>query len=402
MTTPEFPVRVLVVDDSTMMRALIRRALQGRPGWSAEVIEAGDGVEALDLIRNPKLGIDVVLLDWNMPRLDGIGFLKALKASRAAGEVAVIMVTTQSQQSSVAEALRWGARDYLLKPFKEDTLREKVTRLCVRPVPPASDTAILLRQAAGRGGDDAPFLQMIPPEAAQELILQGRSRIAPAGTLLLPAGLRTDVLGILLRGEIDLIDPQSGQAQETRKAGDCWGDAPFLNQEPSPVTVRTRSAVEFIELPREQFSEIVRSHPAMASSLSALVARKNRRPAATTPAGKSSDLYGRLDVVPISDLIQVLHMCRKSGHLRLTGPARSGGLYFAEGELRHAWLDASHGEEALYALMLWQDATFAFESGVAPDAVTLNQPTMMLVMESARRVDEHRRAEKAGPATTGP
>jgi hypothetical protein len=50
--------------------------------------------------------------------------------------------------------------------------------------------------------------------------------------------------------------------------------------------------------------------------------------------------------------------------------------------------------------MAWNDATFAFESGSAPDAVTLNKPTMMLVMESARRVDEHRRAGKAGPAAT--
>jgi two-component system chemotaxis response regulator CheY len=401
MTTPEFPIRVLVVDDSTMMRALIRRSLQGRPGWSAEVIEAGDGVEALELIRNTKLGIDVVLLDWNMPRLDGIGFLKALKASRTAGEVSVIMVTTQSQQSSVAEALRWGAKDYLLKPFKEDTLREKVSRLCVRTPAPSSDTAILLRQAAGQGGDRAPFLQMIPAEAAQELILQGRSRIAPEGTLLLPAGLRTDVLGILLRGEIDLIDPQTGKPSETRGSGDCWGDAPFLNQEPSGVTIRTRTAVEYIELPREQFETLVRSHPSMASSLSALVARKNRRPAATSiPTSTATDLSGRLEVVPISDLIQVLHLCRKTGHLKLTAPARSGGIYFAEGEIRHAWMHHAKGEEALYALMVWNDATFAFESGTAPDTVTLNQPTMMLVMESARRVDEHRRAQKAGPATT--
>lgn len=396
MSIPEFPFRVLVVDDSTMMRALIRRALQGRPGWSAEVIEAGDGVEALDLLRDPKLGIDVVLLDWNMPRLDGIGFLKALKASRSAGEVAVIMVTTQSQQSSVAEALRWGARDYILKPFKEETLREKVRKFCVRPEPAPSDTAMLLRRAAGEGAADSPFLQMIPADAAQELILRGRSRVAPAGTLLLPAGVRTDVLGILLRGQIELCDPRAG-TQETRGAGDCWGEGVFLNRESSTLDVRTKTAIEFIEVTRDQFAEFVRAHPSMASGLAALVARKNRK---TRPAASAAGLTGRLDVVPITDLIQVLHLCRKSGHLRLTGRARKGGLYFVEGEIRHAWLDAGQGEDALYALMGWNDAAFAFESGVDSDVVTLTQPTMMLVMESARRVDERRRGEAAGPVTT--
>ena len=398
MTTPDFPVRVLVVDDSTMMRALIRRALQGRPGWSAEVIEAADGVEALDLIRNPKLDIDVVLLDWNMPRLDGIGFLKMLKASRAAAEVSVIMVTTQSQQSSVAEALRWGARDYILKPFKDETLREKIERLCNRALAPSSsDTAMLLRRAAGEGASDAPFLQMIPAEAAQELILRSQQRVAPPGTLLLPAGLRTDVLGILLRGQIELIDPSGDRARELRSAGDCWGDAPFLNREPSAVDVRTRSAIEYIEVRRDQFAEFVQIHPSMASSLATLVARKNRKPKAAGSAEQSSDLSGRLDVVPISDLIQVLHLCRKSGHLRLSGKARRGGLYFANGELRHAWLEAIEGEEALYSLLAWSDATFAFESGAAPQAVTLTQPTMSLVMESARRIDEHRRGGTARP-----
>lgn len=397
MTTPEFPVRVLVVDDSTMMRALIRRALQGRPGWSAEVIEANDGVEALELIRNQNLGIDVVLLDWNMPRLDGIGFLKALKASRNAAEVSVIMVTTQSQQSSVAEALRWGARDYLLKPFKDESLREKVARLCVRTEAPASDTAILLKKAAGEKSDQTPFLQMIPAEAAQELLLQGRSRIAPAGTLLLPAGLRTDVLGLLLRGQIELVDPKSGEIAETRGAGDCWGDAPFLNSDASSFNIRSRTAIEFIEVTREQFSQLVRSHPSMASSLAALVARKNRRSVTPAAPGKPSDLSGRLDVVPISDLIQVLHLCRKSGHLRLAGPNRVGGVYFAEGEIRHAWLEAVQGEDALYDLMGWNEASFAFESGAAPEVVTLNQPTMLLVMESARRVDERRRSLEARP-----
>src|SRR6185295_6106594 len=113
-----------------------------------------------------------------------------------------------------------------------------------------------------------------------------------------------------------------------------------------------------------------------------------------------SDLSGRLDVVPIADLIQVLHICRKSGHLRLAGKSRAGGIFVAEGELRHAWTDATQGESALWDLMSLDGGTFSFESGAAPDVVTLNQPTMMLVMESARRVDERRRGEAAGPVSS--
>lgn len=393
MSEPQFPVRVLVVDDSTMMRALIRRALQGRSSWSAEVIEAGDGVEALELIRNPKLDIDVVLLDWNMPRLDGIGFLKALKACRSPGEVAVIMVTTQSQQSSVAEALRWGARDYLLKPFKEETLRERVGRAANRTTTAPDDTAVLLRRAAGEGANDAPFLQTIPAEAAQELLLKSPPRVAPAGAALLLPGLRTDVLGIVLRGQVELMTPGKEPGRDVRGPGDCWGEAPFLNRDLSPIEVRTKTAVEYVEVTRELFAEVVRLHPAMASGIASLVARKNRKPAGTAPApaAKPSDLSGRLDVVPIADLIQVLHICRKSGHLRLAGSAHAGGIFVAEGELKHAWTAVVQGEAAFWELMGLDGGTFSFESGAAPDVVTLNQPTMLLVMESARRVDERRR-----------
>jgi len=246
-------------------------------------------------------------------------------------------------------------------------------------------------------GDNCSQPLALMPGVATAATLTG---LAPAGTLLLLAGLRSDALGILIHGQVELREPGRDDVLEIRGAGDCWGDAPFLNRDASAVDVRTRTPVEYIEVTRDQFSDLVRVHPSMATSLAALVARKNRKSRPALPPEKPSDLAGKIEVVPIADLVQVLHLCRKSGHLRLTDASRRGGLYVANGELKHAWTDETEGEEALYTLMGWSDGTFVFESGAAAGVVTLTQPTMMLVMESARRVDERRRAEAAGPETT--
>jgi len=87
-----------------------------------EATEASDGVEAVEAVR--KESFDLMLLDWNMPRLNGIETLRALR--RAGYKVPVIMVTTEAEKSRVLEAIKSGANDYLIKPFSPDQLATKV------------------------------------------------------------------------------------------------------------------------------------------------------------------------------------------------------------------------------------------------------------------------------------
>lgn len=113
-------MKALVVDDSMTIRRIVVKAL-GLAGIT-ETTEAADGTEAISALEADNF--DLVLLDWNMPKMSGID---ALKAMRAKGDrTPVIMVTTEAEKSRVIEAIKSGANDYLIKPFTPDQLAAKV------------------------------------------------------------------------------------------------------------------------------------------------------------------------------------------------------------------------------------------------------------------------------------
>lgn len=120
-------MKALVVDDSMTIRRIVIKAL-GIAGI-AEATEAGDGVEAMSAAQADQF--DLILLDWNMPKMSGIDTLRALR--QAGNKTPVIMVTTEAEKSRVIEAIKMGANDYLIKPFSPDQLAEKVRNLMGSP-----------------------------------------------------------------------------------------------------------------------------------------------------------------------------------------------------------------------------------------------------------------------------
>ena len=122
-------MRALVVDDSRTVRIIIGNVLRE---LGIEVTEAADGVEALARIeQDPDL--DLVLLDWNMPRMNGYDLLRAVRARKDLGRPRVLMVTSESQADQVAKALSAGADEYLMKPFNKEILLAKLNLMDVLP-----------------------------------------------------------------------------------------------------------------------------------------------------------------------------------------------------------------------------------------------------------------------------
>ena len=121
-------MQILVVDDSRMMRNMVIRAVRSAGYDEAEIVEASDGVEALEVIRtaNP----DVVLCDWNMPRLDGIEVLKALRA--AGDERAFVFVTSEGAPGIEEQALAAGAHSVIVKPFTPSVFATTLGELTAR------------------------------------------------------------------------------------------------------------------------------------------------------------------------------------------------------------------------------------------------------------------------------
>jgi two-component system chemotaxis response regulator CheY len=117
---------IMVVDDSRIMRNTVKSVFSGL-GISCVFVEADDGEEAL--LQLGMNSVDLVLLDWNMPKLSGIDFLKQVRAMEKYKALPIIMVTSEANKFNVIEALKNGATDYITKPINLDLFKEKITKL---------------------------------------------------------------------------------------------------------------------------------------------------------------------------------------------------------------------------------------------------------------------------------
>jgi two-component system chemotaxis response regulator CheY len=122
----EDEVLALIVDDSRAMRAILTRTLSS---FGFETVEADNGRTGLDALRAMPAPPDVVLVDWNMPELDGLEFVCAVRSQPAWRAVRIMMVTNESEQGRIGRALVAGAHDYLIKPFTLETVRDRLNLL---------------------------------------------------------------------------------------------------------------------------------------------------------------------------------------------------------------------------------------------------------------------------------
>ena len=120
-------MRALVIDDSRTVRAIIGKILRE---IGIEVLEAKTGLEALEQMKgNPD--VELMLVDWNMPEMNGFDLIRAIRAERAYDRVRILMVTSEAQGEKVTQALSAGANEYLMKPFNKDVLVAKLNLLDV-------------------------------------------------------------------------------------------------------------------------------------------------------------------------------------------------------------------------------------------------------------------------------
>jgi two-component system chemotaxis response regulator CheY len=115
-------MKVLVVDDSAIMRKVIEQILEM---LGHESVPAANGLDAFERLKEHS-DVRLILLDWNMPEMNGIEFLRAVKDKPELAEIPVIMLTTESERRKMIEAIEAGAKHYLTKPFQPETLATKI------------------------------------------------------------------------------------------------------------------------------------------------------------------------------------------------------------------------------------------------------------------------------------
>lgn len=118
-------MKILVVDDFSTMRRIVRNIL--KQIGHLDVEEAENGRDALQKLKRDQF--DFIISDWNMPTMDGLELLKAVRSDPQLKAVPFLMVTAESKQESVVEAIKSGVSNYIVKPFTADVLKGKIDKI---------------------------------------------------------------------------------------------------------------------------------------------------------------------------------------------------------------------------------------------------------------------------------
>jgi len=121
----DLSIKILVVDDFATMRRIVKNILR-QLGFS-NIIEADDGTTALDLLKENS--VDLIVSDWNMPKMTGLDLLKAVRASDELKTIPFLMVTAEAQKQNVIEAVKAGVSNYVVKPFTAEQIAEKLEKI---------------------------------------------------------------------------------------------------------------------------------------------------------------------------------------------------------------------------------------------------------------------------------
>ncbi len=385
-------MKILVVDDSRTMRKLIRRALEEMGYSRGGIVEASDGAEAIEKLREHKLGVDIILADWNMPNMNGLSLLKKLQKVERLKRIPFIMVTGEAERSRVVEAVRAGARNYIVKPFTMETLRQKVLaiemELLARKKP--SDTAVLRFDAAkaSDGGSDLPFVAQLPEELVAGIYERAETATFPPGETLVDPDDVVECLHMIDKGEVEIIARGDGQVVDVRGPGDCFGELSFLSGDPAALTARARTEVGIASVEKADFEDLIAEYPHLSFYLTRLLARCARKANEKVVSDLESGLSGKLSMMTLAELVQTLPNSGKTGCLRVKSGEDEGEIYFSLGSVWQARLGEKEGEEAFYRLVTWAEGTFSFEAGEMDGAEPeIFRETMGLLMEGMRRQD---------------
>lgn len=115
-------MKALVIDDSRTMRMIIGRILKE---LGFDLVEAGNGAEGLEVLQQSE-AVDLAMVDWNMPNMNGLEFVQAVRAKPQYDQLKIMMVTTENEMSQMTLALQAGANEYAMKPFSKEVIRDKL------------------------------------------------------------------------------------------------------------------------------------------------------------------------------------------------------------------------------------------------------------------------------------
>jgi len=118
---------ILIVDDSLPMRSVIKKTLKAAGYGNADLLEAANGQEAIDLLKNS--WVDIILTDYNMPVMNGLELIQTIKKNEISKNIPVVVISTEGNESKIQEFMDSGAAEYITKPFTAEAIRDLIVNI---------------------------------------------------------------------------------------------------------------------------------------------------------------------------------------------------------------------------------------------------------------------------------
>ncbi|HVE43185.1 MAG TPA: DUF4388 domain-containing protein [Planctomycetota bacterium] len=381
-------MKILLADDSPAMRAVFRKALEKLGHSPKDIVEAQEAREVLRAFQNLFNPVDLVIFDWDLPGMDGLGLLAHLKSLGLTETVTVLLSVNRQQRALLPQVAKLGPCEAIDRPFTEEQCEEKLQSMGKVVAVRKGESSKKLRVVPNLPEPDSsmPFLVRLPAAVIDDLLKLADERQHEAGALVLKTGQVCDSLHIVTRGQVEIL--AEGKPTRIVAEGDPVGEFSFMMSEPSTYTAKARTVVLTASLSKARIADLLRRHPGLDRHFSSLMGRHKEVMSARATTIVQSDFKGTFDTMPFANVLQILNVGRKSGVLGIRLGEHSGGIYLDNGEAVHAWTDDATGELAFYALSGWAQARFAFSSIRREDQRTLGKPTMTLLLEAMRRQEE--------------
>jgi CRP-like cAMP-binding protein len=396
-------MKILLSSASSTARKIMRGILEKAGTAAADILEAVDRRACIAALT---AGVDVAVIDWDLPDLDAAALAGELRSSPKMGKISILFCIKEAQREAAARVAAQGPYDWIERPFTDESFRKKVLALRKPTEKPTERTKPKTKlstrrlRAIATGTETEftlPFLLQLPSHLIDELLKRAvKSRHAP-GTELLNPGDAVEWLHIVTKGEVEILEGSAGIGTRISGEGDPFGELSFMTAQPSPETVRAHTKIEVASVSKAELAEVLRRHPRMSDYLSSLLSRHSKTMKTRATTLSHADFKGTLDVTPFADLIQLLGSTRKTGVLGFRDKELAGAIYLEDGEAVHAWTEQLKGEDAFFEISSWKSAKFAFRSIRRQEPRTLKTATMTLLLEAMRRLEEGSGAEPGQP-----
>lgn len=237
-----------------------------------------------------------------------------------------------------------------------------------------------------------PIFRPLPAAFLSKLAHRIRSETYADGQLILQKGHPGRAFFVVRRGTVEILDfadTQMASVVSTLRGGDCFGEMSILTGAPVAANVRARDKVELYALDKADFELLLRENPFMAARFTRLMAQRLAAANYRIVQEGNKSFFGKLSVMNLPTVIQVLADTRRSGTLVVeTYDRQRAELGFSDGAIFDAKMPGATGEEAVYALLGWTEGDFTFDPTRVPEADAIDVGVMNLLLEGMRRQDE--------------